>query len=191
MIRFEARGCGRSDWDGNYDVETLINDVEMIRQAYGVERWIVGGHSAGPDFALAYAMKFPERTLGVIAIAGGRFVNDRDWSQVYQQKLALHEEENGGLVFTADKSVNLECNKSWKQYIKQPSVFRDLSKLSMPCVFIGSERDIRPNWPTRQIAMLIPQAIYVEIPGANHYAWITHGRLLRAELQMALRHIRG
>ena len=56
VIRFEPRGCGRSDWDGNYDVETLVSDAEAIRQDYGAERLIVAGHSAGPDFALAYAL---------------------------------------------------------------------------------------------------------------------------------------
>ena len=31
IIRFEPRGCGRSDWDGNYGVETLVSDAEAIR----------------------------------------------------------------------------------------------------------------------------------------------------------------
>ena len=72
VIRFEPRGCGRSDWDGRYDLATLLADTECIRQAYGVERWLLLGHSHGPNLALAYALKHPARTIGIIGIAGGK-----------------------------------------------------------------------------------------------------------------------
>src|SRR5512145_486264 len=62
VIRFEPRGCGRSTWDGRYDLDTLLRDAEAIRQAYGVGRWIVAGHSAGANAALAYAIQFPKHT---------------------------------------------------------------------------------------------------------------------------------
>src|SRR5262245_62518811 len=56
VVRFEPRGCGRSDWDGCYDVDTFLTDSEAVRQTYGYERWIVLGHSHGPNLALAYAL---------------------------------------------------------------------------------------------------------------------------------------
>ena len=49
VIRFEARGCGRSDAVPPYPIATCLADLEMIRQRYAIERWIVGGHSAGAD----------------------------------------------------------------------------------------------------------------------------------------------
>src|SRR4051812_46456681 len=55
VVRFEPRGCGRSDRDGRYDLGTSVEDVEFVRRAYGLDRVIVGGHSAGVDLALAYA----------------------------------------------------------------------------------------------------------------------------------------
>ncbi|HEV8244693.1 MAG TPA: alpha/beta fold hydrolase, partial [Polyangiaceae bacterium] len=58
VIRFEPRGCGRSSWDTKYDLDTLLEDAEVIRRAYDVSRWIVAGHSAGPGFALAYALRY-------------------------------------------------------------------------------------------------------------------------------------
>jgi len=70
VIRFEARGCGRSDPLPPYTLETCLTDLEAVRQHYGVERWIVGGHSAGADLALAYALAYPERVLGFICISG-------------------------------------------------------------------------------------------------------------------------
>ena len=56
VIRFEARGCGRSSAVPPYTIATCLADLEAIRQHYGVVRWIVGGHSAGADLALAYAL---------------------------------------------------------------------------------------------------------------------------------------
>src|SRR3954469_2707338 len=72
VIRFEARGCGRSEAIPPYTVATCLADLEAIRQHYRIGRWIVGGHSAGADLALAYALTYPEYVLGFICIAGGR-----------------------------------------------------------------------------------------------------------------------
>ena len=77
VIRFEPRGCGRSDWDGNYDVDTLLTDAEAVRREYGAERCIVAGHSFGPNVALAYALRYQSRVMGLIGIAGGSVLNDR------------------------------------------------------------------------------------------------------------------
>ena len=66
VIRFEPRGCGRSDWDGNYDIETLVADAEAVRREYGAERCIVAGHSFGPNAALAHALRYPSHVMGLI-----------------------------------------------------------------------------------------------------------------------------
>ena len=70
VIRFEPRGCGRSDWDGNYDIDTLLTDAEAVRREYGAARCIVAGHSFGPSAALAYALRYPSCVMGLIGIAG-------------------------------------------------------------------------------------------------------------------------
>jgi hypothetical protein len=54
------------------------------------------------------------------------------------------------------------------------------------CVFINASDDIRPNWPTQQLAALIPKAKYVEIVGAAHSIWLTHMEELQIELRRAL-----
>lgn len=186
VVRFEPRGCGRSDWDGNYGLETLLADAENIRQAYQFNRMILLGHSAGPNVALAYAMKHPTQTLGVIGIAGGKFVNDRAWSEIYQTRRDTVGEDLGGKIFHADPLVNSQGNADWKVYCRQPTIFRDLADMHTPCVFINATEDIRPNWPTQQLAHLIPNGRYVEIQGAAHTVWLTHAPELQRELQSAL-----
>jgi proline iminopeptidase len=191
VIRFEPRGCGRSDWDGHYDLDTLLSDAEALREAYACDRWLLLGHSYGPNLALAYALRHPSRTIGVIGIAGGKVIDDRSWSETYHQRLETVGEDLGGKHFSADPEVNRQGSAGWRAYCRRPSLFRDLAALEVPCVFINAEGDIRPNWPTQQLAALIPRARYVEIEGAAHMIWLTHAAELRAQLHAALDYIRA
>ena len=190
VIRFEPRGCGRSSWDGKYDLPTTVHDVEAIREAYGVERWILVSHSAGTNIALAYALQHRSRTIGIIGIAGGRLVDDREWSRIYHETLETHGEESGQ-QFHSDPAVNVVGNRDWKAFIKRSSLFREVADLDVPCVFINAGDDVRLNWPTQQLASLLPRGRYVEIAGAGHYVWLTHPEALECELARALGYVLG
>ncbi|MEM7345489.1 MAG: alpha/beta hydrolase, partial [Chloroflexota bacterium] len=72
VVRFEQRGCGRSDWDNQYDLDTTVHDIDFVRQAYGFEKVIIAGHSAGVEFCLSKAQRLPQGVLGLIGLAGGR-----------------------------------------------------------------------------------------------------------------------
>jgi proline iminopeptidase len=77
VIGFEQRGCGRSlphASDPAFPLEALttqllIEDIEALREARGVQRWILNGVSWGSTLALAYAQAHPERVLGVVLFA--------------------------------------------------------------------------------------------------------------------------
>ncbi len=191
IIRFEPRGCGRSDWDGDYTVQTLINDAECVRQTYGVDRCIVGGHSFGPDLALAYALRFPRNVIGLIGLAGGRIVNDRTWHSAYHRNLSRRGEDLGDARFTADPKVNSECNQSWREYIKHSTLLRRIADCEIPATFIYGSEDTRPAWPTRQLASLLPSGEFVTINGAAHTIWLTHAKQLKKELRRAIRRIQS
>jgi len=183
VVRFEPRGCGRSDYDGNYELERTIEDIEEIRIHYGFEKMLIGGHSAGPDIALAYTIKYSERVIGLFGISGGRIVNDREWSATYKSNLEKIGEDLGGKIFQADIMVNKVGNASWRKYIKRENLLSDISRIDIPAIFINAENDIRPNWPTKQIAALIPRGEYREIKNAAHMIWLTHYHELENELR--------
>ncbi len=82
VIRYDQRGSGRSQPVGPYDVSTFVEDLEGLRKHFNFERWIVGGHSWGAGLALAYAVKFPARTIAVLHIAGTG-IDDR-WHDEYR-----------------------------------------------------------------------------------------------------------
>lgn len=117
-------------------------------------------------------------------------MNDRTWSEAYHRNLDTVGEDLGGVIFTADQKANQEGNRSWREYIKRPALFREIADLRIPATFINGSEDIRPNWPTRQLAALIPRGRYVEIAGAAHTVWLTHAAELRAALREAITCIR-
>ncbi len=69
IVLFDQRGCGRStphaELGGN-NTDALIEDIEAIRKALGIERWLLFGGSWGSTLSLLYAERYPERVLGLV-----------------------------------------------------------------------------------------------------------------------------
>src|SRR5258707_859888 len=68
-VFFDQRGAGRSRPKGRREDNTLphlIVDMEMIREKFGFERWIIVGGSWGATLALAYAQAHPDRVSGIV-----------------------------------------------------------------------------------------------------------------------------
>jgi len=82
VIAFDQRGTWRSTPLGELRDNTtphLIGDIELLRQRFGIDRWIVFGGSWGSALALAYAEAHPERCLGLVVrgISLGRSIENR------------------------------------------------------------------------------------------------------------------
>jgi proline iminopeptidase len=189
VIRFEARGCGRSDPAPSYDISGAVRDLEAIREHYDIEHWVVGGHSWGPDLALAYALEHPDRVLGLVGIAGGKVVNDRSWHEAYVYGRDHIGEATPEQAYPFNDEVNRQLNASWRAYIQSPSLFRRLAELEVPALFVYGGKDIRPSWPTEQLAELLPQGRFERIDGAAHLVWATHTEELRGRLRAFMREL--
>ena len=69
VIFMDQRASGRSRYDDPYHNNTtqhLIQDIETLRQRYGVERWTLVGGSWGATLALAYAIDYPQHVRGLV-----------------------------------------------------------------------------------------------------------------------------
>jgi proline iminopeptidase len=69
IVLFDQRGCGRSTPLGATQANTtahLLADIERLRQALGVDRWLLFGGSWGSTLALAYAIAHPDRVAGMV-----------------------------------------------------------------------------------------------------------------------------
>ena len=83
---FDQRGAGKSQPKGSLEANTtqhLVADLERIRTALGIERWLVVGGSWGSLLALAYALAHRERVLGLAlrAVFAGS-PQEVDWALV-------------------------------------------------------------------------------------------------------------
>lgn len=182
-IRFDARGCGRSSHWENYRLADSLSDLEALRRHYGLEDWVVLGHSAGADLALAYALEHRERTRALVCLAGGRVHNDRDWHAAYSRDRDAGLEAELDYAFPPNLDVNRQLNAEWKAYCKRPGVLRELGALDIPALFVYGSKDIRPAWPIEQVANLLPDASWHLIEGAAHNLWLTHAPQLQGLLR--------
>ena len=69
VILFEQRGAGRSKPHASLDDNTtwhLVQDIEVIREQFGIDQWLVFGGSWGSTLALAYAETHPERVRALV-----------------------------------------------------------------------------------------------------------------------------
>ena len=80
VILYDQLDSGLSDRPenpANWRVERFVAELEAIRQALGVERWHVVGHSWGSALALEYAAAYPQHTAS--AVLGGTFISTTHW----------------------------------------------------------------------------------------------------------------
>ena len=68
--RWDQRGCGRSNGPGPCTVARFVADLEVLREHFGYDRWIVGGHSWGTTLALQYAFVHPGRVMALLYLSG-------------------------------------------------------------------------------------------------------------------------
>ncbi len=170
--RFEQRGCGRSDAVAPYDVETCLSDLETVRDALGFERWVIGGHSWGANLALAHALDRPERVRGILYLAGSGLQHDRSWSEAYHRGLEERGEREPDYLYPPNMEVNREGNSSWRSFIQRADLWRQVGALEVPTLIVVAGRDIRPDWPARQLAAALPHARLAVIEEAEHAIWL-------------------
>jgi proline iminopeptidase len=69
VVLFDQRGSGRSTPHAELRENTtwdLINDIETLRDKFGIQKWHVFGGSWGSTLSLAYAVNHPDKCLGLI-----------------------------------------------------------------------------------------------------------------------------
>ncbi|MEM0934661.1 MAG: prolyl aminopeptidase [Pseudomonadota bacterium] len=85
IILFDQRGCGRSRPHASVEANTtwdLVEDIEAIRVALGIERWMVFGGSWGATLALIYAQAAPDH-VAYLALRGVFLMMQRELKWFY------------------------------------------------------------------------------------------------------------
>ena len=151
-------------------MEQALADLEGIRQVLGLASWIVVGHSWGCDLAVRYAVEHPAVVRSLIGIAGRGPQRDRTWSEAYESGKATDPVVE--IDWAAD--VHASLGDSFTEWIHRPDLWRGLADCKVPMHFVAAGDDIRPSWPLRQLAALVPNASFATVPGVPHDFWLTH-----------------
>jgi len=135
IILFDQRGCGRSRPHASVTANTtwhLVDDIEHIRTALGIDKWIVFGGSWGATLALIYAQAHPDRPLhlvlrGVFTMTkaeldwfyGGGV--GRFWPETWEQfQNLIPKDERDDMIgayhrrlFSGDRAQETRFGKAW------------------------------------------------------------------------------
>lgn len=97
IIMFDIRGHGKSGYIKNdqLTIEMISRDVVYILDKLEIDKAVICGYSSGASVALDFALKFPERTEGIILCGGFSEVNS----------FLLHEEFNIGIFLSRIKAI--------------------------------------------------------------------------------------
>ncbi|WP_102125730.1 alpha/beta fold hydrolase [Deinococcus planocerae] len=182
----DPRGTGEST-GGPHELATALTDLEAVREALGLERWAVLGHSWGADLGLAYALAHPGRVTRLVSWAGTGIQNDRDWHAAYEAS----KDTEPRFEVAWNPEVHRSLLDDWRRFVKTPDLLARLARLEVPVTFLHMGADIRPGWPAAQLAALLARGEFRELPDAPHNAWLTHAAELKEMLRTCLEEYRG
>lgn len=71
VLRYDQRGTGLSDWDvDDISFEAMVDDLETVVDAAGMDRFALLGISQGCPVGIAYAVRHPERVSHLVLHGG-------------------------------------------------------------------------------------------------------------------------
>jgi proline iminopeptidase len=189
----DQRGAGRSRPARERRANTtahLVADLERVREAMGVERWLVVGGSWGATLGLAYAEAYPERVTGLVLRAvflGTR--GELDWAfgeGLRRFHPGLHEDFLAALP-EAERAAPLEGY--WRRILDpDPSVHVPAAR-----AWFGVERalsELVPGVRRLDLAALrgegpLPATPFMEAHYFSHGCFLRDGQLLAGAGRLA------
>jgi len=121
VIYYDQRGCGLSDFEPGeegYSVHQAVEDLDAIRKALDIDKWVVLGYSYGGFLAQFYTVNHPENVAGLILL--GASPGMRADTGKSRQSQYMSEEEKARLKEVRKELQNLSKQKEMprKEYIQ-------------------------------------------------------------------------
>jgi pimeloyl-ACP methyl ester carboxylesterase/DNA-binding CsgD family transcriptional regulator len=199
LVRYDERGCGLSDWDvEDFSLDAWVQDLEMVVDALGLERFPLLGLSQGGPIAITYAVRHPEKVSHLIlygSYARGRFKRNLSPEQMEEVETLLKLMKVGWgrdnpafrQVFTtllmpeatAEQMRRLNelqrLSASPENAVRFRYTFYSIdvsdlaSRVTVPTLVLHVRGDAAvPFEESRRLAALIPGARFVPLEGNNH-----------------------
>ncbi|MFL5982223.1 MAG: adenylate/guanylate cyclase domain-containing protein [Gaiellaceae bacterium] len=220
LILFDKRGTGLSDPLPASRLPTLeerMDDVRAVMDAADSERAAVFGWSEGGLLSVLFAATYPERTVALVTF--GIFAKrlrsaDYPWAPTAEERrreIELVEREWGRemdvAVLAPSAAADPEFKRRLLSYLRRsasPSTAAALLRLNteidvrdvLPSIHVptlvlhrSDDRDTSVE-EGRWIAGRIPNAKFVELPGADHVAWVGDNDAVADEIEEFLTGVR-
>ncbi|WFR56665.1 alpha/beta hydrolase [Anaerocolumna sp. AGMB13025] len=198
----DFRGHGRTKSEKkDWDTSKISEDMAGFLAALGIEKAHIIGYSLGGGVALHLAAKYPDliqsiTTIGCGGVADPTGADDfepealiRNNQQEFIERIkVIHGDAHGG-----DWEHHLrQSAKDWREY---PNLSEeDWTKLTMPMLLIGGEKDIFASRDKLQnMKKRCPQAEIYIVPGASHRPHMPTEQVkeVNTEILNFLKRIRG
>ncbi|QSB14297.1 alpha/beta fold hydrolase [Natronosporangium hydrolyticum] len=86
VVRWDQRGCGRSERRGGYTVARYLADLDAVRGQLAGARTALLGHSWGATLALRYALQHPDRVSHLIYVSGTGLDPKTTWRSAFGRR---------------------------------------------------------------------------------------------------------
>jgi pimeloyl-ACP methyl ester carboxylesterase len=207
LVSYDARGHGLSSAAPSYGYPELLDDLEAVLDARGLERAALAGSSMGAATAMAFALERPDRVPALVQITPahrGELPEPEPWDRLAR---AL---ERGGVEAFVDASVPEGLPGRWREPVRRAvrqrmerhadlgavalalrGVPRSLAwrgmgaleRVEVPTLVIGSRDEADPGHPlavAEEYGRRLPKGrLVIEPPGEAPLAW-RGGRLSEA-----------
>ena len=199
LVRYDERGCGLSDWEvADFGFDAWVDDLELVVDAVGLERFPLLGVSQGGAVAIAYAVRHPERVSHLIlagAYCRGRLARARTAEEHEEAALDLqlgrigwrHDDPTFRQVFASqflpdgDRVLWDAFNDLQRATTSTENVVRFLDefaqidvsalapRVSCPTLILHARDDLRvPRSQAQDLAALIPDSELRFLESRNH-----------------------
>ena len=188
IVTFDKRGQGLSDRVSDApSLEQRMDDVRAVMDAIGSQRAALFGVSEGCAMSALFAATYPERVSRLILFGG--YVNRRDLSDTIEERVQLRAKlwGTGAMIKTVAPSFATDPDavarfgkferlsaspgavKSFVRLNAQIDVSSILPTVRVPALVLHRRNDAQvPVELGRELATLIPDAKFIEHPGADH-----------------------
>jgi pimeloyl-ACP methyl ester carboxylesterase/DNA-binding winged helix-turn-helix (wHTH) protein len=199
LLRYDERGCGMSDWDvDRFDFDAWVEDLEVVVDSAGLDRFPLLGVSQGGAVAVAFAVRHPERVSRMVlygSYARGRRVRAADAGSRDEAALDIElarvgwgrDDPSFRQVFTSQflpdgsradwdefndflrRTTSPDNAVRFLETFAEIDVTGEAPKVSCPTLVVHARDDHRvPASAARELAALIPGSRFVLLPGRNH-----------------------
>lgn len=198
LVYFDSRGNGLSDWEmENISFDLLVDDLEAVFDAAGVDRAPIMALSQGGAIAVAFAVRAPERVSGIVMLGSypvGRAARKEKGDQARAEAMqammsAGWDEDYPSLRDLIAETIIPGASREQRQLYAQEmrgmispenlgryrnvvdsmDVTELLPKVQAPCLVLHSKGDrMQPVEQGRKMAAGIPNSRFITYDSNNH-----------------------